>query len=337
MKWTHALRLLAVVGSAGALGAACLSGSLSASARPLTTVRFSEVIRSVFYAPQYVAMAKGMFAAKGLDVKLTTAEGSDKGAAALLAGTADISLIGPETAIYVNGQHGTTALKSFYQLTDTDGSFLMSRQRIPHFTWSDLRGKTVISWRPGSDPQMVLAQVIADHRVPGVNVVTNISATAMVGAFESGRGDFIQVYEPVVATLEQSGQAYYDASLGAAIGDYPETAYMATAGYIRSHPAVLQAFCDAVYHASRWIATHSPETVARAISPYFPGTPVSQLAASIRLYEGLHTWRSPLMSGQQLRMLEDVLIRSRTVPSNRAIPYSDVFVPTFAMNAMRQN
>ncbi|WP_367755951.1 ABC transporter substrate-binding protein [Ammoniphilus sp. 3BR4] len=54
------------------------------------TVRFSEVIRSIFYAPQYVAMEKGFFEEEGLKVDMVTSQGSDKGAAALLAGTADI-------------------------------------------------------------------------------------------------------------------------------------------------------------------------------------------------------------------------------------------------------
>ena len=36
------------------------------------TVRVAEVTRSIFYAPQYVALAKGFFEDEGLKVEVTT-------------------------------------------------------------------------------------------------------------------------------------------------------------------------------------------------------------------------------------------------------------------------
>lgn len=38
----------------------------------LTTVRLNEVVHSIFYAPQYVAIEKGFFEDEGLDIELTT-------------------------------------------------------------------------------------------------------------------------------------------------------------------------------------------------------------------------------------------------------------------------
>ena len=38
----------------------------------LTTVRLNEVVHSIFYAPQYVAIEKGFFEEEGLDIELTT-------------------------------------------------------------------------------------------------------------------------------------------------------------------------------------------------------------------------------------------------------------------------
>ncbi|MCL6547455.1 MAG: ABC transporter substrate-binding protein [Alicyclobacillus sp.] len=317
-----------------AAGASAIAGVTPAMGKNMQTVRFSEVIRSVFYAPQYVALAEGFFKKQGLNVEVVTSQGSDKGAAALIAGTADISLIGPETSVYIYNQHGTTMLRAFYQLTDTDGSFIMSRTKMSHFKWSDLAGHTVVSWRPGSSPQMVLAHVLTKYHVPNVKVITNIAATAMVGAFESGKGDFIQVYEPTVETLQASGKAYLVASVGAAAGNYPETAYEATDAYIKAHPDVIQAWCNAIYQASQWIHHHSPKEVASAISSYFPGTSTAQLAASIKRYESLHAWQSPFMTKQQYNILQSVLIEAKTEPANQKVPYNQVFISTFAKKAM---
>src|SRR6056297_1930911 len=65
------------------------------------TVKLSEVVRSIFYAPQYVALNKGFFNDEGIEVELSTAWGGDKAAATLMSGSCDIALIGPEPSIYV--------------------------------------------------------------------------------------------------------------------------------------------------------------------------------------------------------------------------------------------
>lgn len=83
--------------------AACSSTSQTPK-KQLQQVRVAEVTRSVFYAPEYVALAKGFFKDEGLDVKLTTVPGGDKTMTALLSGGADVALVGSETSIYVYAQ-----------------------------------------------------------------------------------------------------------------------------------------------------------------------------------------------------------------------------------------
>lgn len=43
----------------------------------LTTIQLNEVTRSVFYAPQYVAIANGFFEDEGLNLEVTTGQGSE--------------------------------------------------------------------------------------------------------------------------------------------------------------------------------------------------------------------------------------------------------------------
>ena len=60
-----------------AVGIVAVLLGATASAQNFEVVRLSEVVRSVFYAPQYVAIAKGFFEEQGLKVDLSTAWGAD--------------------------------------------------------------------------------------------------------------------------------------------------------------------------------------------------------------------------------------------------------------------
>ena len=115
-----------------------------------TTVRLNEVTHSVFYAPQYVAMSLGFFADEGLNVELTNGGGADKVMTAVVSGSADIGLAGPESCIYIYNQGKDDHPVIFAQLTKRDGSFLVGRTG-GSFSWEDLRGATVIGGRKGGD------------------------------------------------------------------------------------------------------------------------------------------------------------------------------------------
>ncbi|GGJ68170.1 NitT/TauT family transport system substrate-binding protein [Anoxybacillus voinovskiensis] len=86
---------------------------------PTKTVRVAEVTRSIFYAPQYVALAKGFFKDEGLNVELTTTWGGDKTMTTLLSGGADIALVGSETTIYVYSQGTSDPVINFAHARQT--------------------------------------------------------------------------------------------------------------------------------------------------------------------------------------------------------------------------
>ncbi|MDF2960455.1 MAG: transporter substrate-binding protein [Paenibacillus sp.] len=309
--------LLTLAAGCGSAPASGTNGGQAVSApkpevkkeEPLKTVKFSEVIRSIFYAPHYVAMQKGFFKEEGLNVDMNTAQGSDKGAAALIAGVADISLVGPETAIYIYNQKGDKTLKIFHQLTMKDGSFLLARNKTDNFKWSDLEGKSVIGWRPGSAPQMVFNNKLAQEKVAKVDVVTNIASTAMAGAFTSGKGDYIQVFEPIASTLEKEGKAHYVTSVGQAFGPFPETSYVATSDYIKSNPETVQKFVNAVAKGTKWLSAASPDEIAEALAPFFEGTPKDVIIQSIDRYKKQDTWPAvPELTAEQFETLQKVLL-----------------------------
>ncbi|MBQ7104407.1 MAG: ABC transporter substrate-binding protein [Bacilli bacterium] len=115
----------------------------------LKTIKVAEVAHSIFYAPQYVAIANGYFEDEGIDIELSLANGADKVTAAVLSGDVDIGFCGSEATIYVYNGGEEDYLKTFAQLTQKDGSFIVSREKIDNFTLDDLRGKFIIGGREG--------------------------------------------------------------------------------------------------------------------------------------------------------------------------------------------
>lgn len=119
----------------------CFFASCSKSKYDITV---AEVTHSIFYAPQYVALEKGYFKDEGLNVSLIVTPGADKTMAALLSKDAQIGLMGPEASIYVYNQGQDDYAINFAQLTQKDGSFLISKDYYENWNFDMLKGKTII-------------------------------------------------------------------------------------------------------------------------------------------------------------------------------------------------
>ena len=164
----------------------------------LKKITVAEVAHTIFYAPQYVALELGYFEEMGLDVELLLANGADKVTAAVLSGDADIGFSGSEATIYVYNGGEKDYLKTFAQLTQKDGSFLVSREEIKDFSLDNLKGKTVIAGRAYGMPEMTLRYVLKQNGIDPnneVNLDTSVAFAAMSGAFIGGQGDFVSLFD----------------------------------------------------------------------------------------------------------------------------------------------
>ena len=112
-------------------------------------VTLNEVAHSVFYAPQYAAIELGYFEEEGIELTLVTGFGADKTMTALLSGEADIGFMGSEASIYTYGGGAKDAPVNFAQLTQRAGNFLVAREEMPDFAWSDLKDRKVLGGRKG--------------------------------------------------------------------------------------------------------------------------------------------------------------------------------------------
>ena len=94
---------------------------------------------------------------------------------------------------------------TFAGLTKRDGSFIVSRENIENFTLDDLKGKYIIGGRKGGMPVMTLEYTLKQHGIntkTELTIDTSIAFNAMSGAFISGTGDFVTLFEPNVTILK---------------------------------------------------------------------------------------------------------------------------------------
>lgn len=277
----------------------------------LQKIRLNEVTRSVFYAPQYVAIANGYFKEEGLEVELTTGQGADKVMTAVLANQSDIGFAGPEASIYVYNEGKEDYCQVFAQLTKKDGSFLVSRTDNKDFKWTDLKGKTVIPGRKGGVPYMTLEYVLKKNGLnPAKDVILDdsIKFDLMAGAFTGGTADYVTLFEPTASMTENAGKGYVVASVGEASGEIPYTAYFAKKSYIEENSETVQKFTNAVYKGQVWVKEHSSKEIAEAIKDFFPDTDVELLANVLQSYIDIDAWNEdPILKEESYNLLQTVM------------------------------
>lgn len=278
----------------------------------LTKINLAEVSHTIFYAPQYAAIQNGYFEEEGIEINLILTPGADKVAAALLSKDADIGLSGSEATIYVYNGGEQDYLKTFAQLTQKDGSFLVSRTPIENFTLEDLRGKTVIGGRRGGMPEMTFEYVLRQNGMDpktDLTIDTSVEFAAMGGAFIGGDDDFVTLFEPAALEVEQQGYGYVVASIGELGGVVPYTSYSARISFIEENPDLIAGFNRAVQKGLDYVHSHSDEEVAETILSFFPDTSLNDLTEVVGRYREIDAWPTTTsFTEESFNHLQDIMI-----------------------------
>lgn len=300
----------------------------------LAKITVSEVTHSVFYAPQYVAINLGFFEEEGIDIELINSQGADKVMTAVLSNQVDIGFAGPEASIYVYNEGKEDYTQIFAQITQKDGSFLVAREKIDNFKWSDLKGKHILPGRKGGVPYMTLQYVIEKN---GLNIETDlnfdntISYDAMNSAFASGTGDFVTIFEPTATVFEKEGKGYIVASIGEESGEIPYTAYFAKKSFIENNPELIQKFVNAIYKGQQWVENHTASEIAEVLSVSFPEVDLTVLETVITRYKEIDAWKTtPSMTEESFHKLQEVMINAGEL--TQTVSFDKLINNSFAEN-----
>ena len=299
-------------------------------------LRVMKPFDSPFYAPIHVARALGHFGEEELEVVVSAAPATGGTVDALLAGTIDIALGGLMRSFEV-ADRGGPLLPHFAEVNSRNGFFLLAREAHPGFSWTDLVGKTVISFAEAPTPWQCMLAVLRRHGVDpsSVTIERSLRVPEAVASFRSGRGDFLETGQPATEELLEDGTAHVVMSMGNATGAVPFSSFMTTTTFLDHERDIVQRFVRAVYRTQRWLAEQHPAEIAAAIRPAFPGIPIVRLTRVVDRFHRQGTWaREPRLGRRGFDALQQILLDGGFIKHRH--PYEGLVNVDIAEQVMRE-
>jgi NitT/TauT family transport system substrate-binding protein len=296
-----------------------------------------EPFRSIFYAPQFVALHGGHFAAEAVDVEVVTAGAGVTTTAALMDGHSEIALGGIMRSLDV-ADRGGPFLVHFAEVNSRNGFFLLTRRPRPDFMWTDLVGKTVVDFAEAPTPWQCLLSVLRTHGVDpaGVRIERTRPLPEAIAAFRTGHGDFFQTGQPFTEELIADGTAHLAASMGEATGPVPFSSYMTTPRFLRDGADVLRRFTRALYAAQRRMARGDAKEIADVIAPAFADIAPDIRQRAVARYLAQRTWaRDPIIRRDGYEYLQRILLDGGFI--TRPHRYEDLIDTTIATQVMERS
>ncbi len=291
--------------------AVCTTIIVGCGGKDYTKINFNEVTHSIFYAPFYAANNLGYFEDEGLQINLTNGGGSDVSMTALISGAADMILAGPETVVYTSQEGITDQPMVFGQLTQTDGSFIVSKKGSD-FKISDLLGETIIGGRAGGMPAMTLQYAI--ERVAGyqigvgsdkVNLRTDVAFNAIASEFENSNANYCTLFEPNASNLVAAHPEYH---IVASVADLvnqkiPYTCFIAKQSYLKNHSDIAEKFLKAVRRGYDFLKdcyeNNHLEDAAQALKDSFTGMSIDDLKIAVAAYYRIDAFSHDMVMSRQ--------------------------------------
>lgn len=287
-------------------------------------IQLNEVTHSIFYAPLYVAINKGYFEEEGLTVTLTNGGGSNTSMSALLTGSADIILAGPETVVYTQNEGASDAPVVFGQLTACDGSFIVSKDgNETDFSLSKLVGQTIIGGRAGGMPAMTLEYIIKQAGLQigtgadKVNLRTDVEFNSIASVWEGDQSvKYCTLFEPTATNVARQTNSKVVASLGTLSGSIPYTCFAAKQSYLKDHSDIAEKFLKAVSKGYKLLTTGDLDEAATALLPSFEGNSKDDMKIAIQQYKSVNAWDSDMvMTEDSFANLMSVLLSAGVIDS----------------------
>ncbi len=269
-----------------------------------------ENLRAVPYVPFYLAIARGDWAAEGVDVAVETSPETSQTPLALLDGRADVSWGGPMRVMHHHDADRDCPLVCFGQVVARDPFILVGHKRKSRFRFADLDGLRVAVACEVPTPWLTFQDDLARAGIAPseLNRTTDRPMAENVAALKAGEVDVIQVFEPYAEALVSAGEGHIWHRF-AARGDIAYTTFYTTQDFAERERDVCRALVRGIFRAQQVLHAETPTTIAKTIAGFFPDLPTRRLTRMIKGYRASGLWaKTPALPPEAFVRLKAALL-----------------------------
>lgn len=178
----------------------------------------------------------------------------------------------------------------------------------------DLSNKVILAGRSGGMPLMMFNYALKESNVTNAIIDTSIEFAGLTGAYISGQGDFVNLFEPNALKIEQNNKGCVLTSLGSISGIVPYTAFYAKEEFINNNKETIQKFNNALNKGLNFVHNNNAKTIAKYIINQFPDTTLSDLEKIVSRYKEADSWyESTFVSEKDYDRLLDIMLYGKTI------------------------
>lgn len=236
---------------------------------------------ALVYLPWDIAKALGFFDEQGLDVDIIYTKGGSESAQALVSGSVDYSGNAIDHAIAA-AERGKSLVMISDFMDEPGVTFLVRPQdKAKYASFRDLKGKTVGVTSPGSATHVLGVWMAKQAGISrdDIKFVGVGGGATMPAALQGGQVDAAIGNDPFATQLIRANRAapflelFKTPDVRRAIGfsAYCFTGALTRADVIAKNPERTQKVINALVKAQKYMGTHSPQTIAKALGEDFRG------------------------------------------------------------------
>jgi NitT/TauT family transport system substrate-binding protein len=318
-------------------GAGLLSVAAPAISRGATLEKVTFQLDWIAYGrhtPYYVALSKGYYADKGLDVKIEQGTGAMSGFRYLGAGQAQFIFQDVGSMIAVRAKEGLKfkAVACMYQKAPHTAFYIKNKGIIKP---TDLEGKK-IAYSPGNSPKIMFPAFAQANKIDEAKLSwLSVDPNSMNAVLLNHRSDSILTYIFTLPVLQKAAQGgdevgtFIYSDLGV---DFYANAIIATEDYIASNPKTVRGFTQATLKGFEYAVAH-PQEAAAIMKTYQPQLDADVAAMEVPLLQELGTTADTkkygLGSMTKEKMEQTEELTARYLGLTTRIPSTDLFTNDF--------
>ena len=220
----------------------------------------SQAFQSMLYLPLYVGLDEGLFAKEGLDLTKETAGAPATALSAVLSGSAQFSLHGPEWAAIAASKGAPVEIIA--NVVNGAAVWIATTPDFPFTDIKDIKGQTIVTGQMPTTSTSLFLKLLKENGIDSEKDISVIQVPigSEIGPFLNGQGKIAVLYEP---GLDQATAKGMKVVLGfpKLYGAYE---FSAIAARKDVDPVLAQKMANGLEAALRFIHGNVPETVAIA-------------------------------------------------------------------------